>query len=213
MRFTKRAVLLLPSILFVVFAVVIAVRDYGHLAKLNASKGNNLRFDQMLNVQPLVVLAGGVCFLILCLFSRGKLTWALLVAYGVFIIVMTLLYREPGVHRINMNPMEYLNRLHGGSLARQELINNIWLFLPIGILLGKLIRKPWVFLIPFLFSVGIELTQYITRLGYCDIVDVINNTLGGAVGILAGWGAETLVEAGKQKKAGEQKNTGEEEGT
>ena len=45
----------------------------------------------------------------------------------------------------------------------------------------------WVLLIPFVFSVLIETTQYITGLGIAEFDDVFGNTWGGWIGVLASY--------------------------
>ena len=63
-------------------------------------------------------------------------------------------------------------------------INNIWLFIPLGTGLYRWFQKKWVLLIPFVMSVAIETTQYITGLGIAEFDDVFGNTMGGWIGIL-----------------------------
>ena len=56
---------------------------------------------------------------------------------------------------------------------------NILLFVPLGFLIGG-----WKgVLCGFLLSCGIEMTQYLFRLGYCEIDDVLNNTIGSGIGV------------------------------
>ena len=65
---------------------------------------------------------------------------------------------------------------------------NILLFVPFGYLLPSLFpSKRWwqVILLGLVFSLTIELLQLITRLGYADVDDLINNTLGAAIGFLS----------------------------
>lgn len=57
---------------------------------------------------------------------------------------------------------------------------NILLFIPLGFLLG---RKQAI-AIGLLLSAGIELTQFVFRLGVCELDDVLNNTIGAAIGSL-----------------------------
>ena len=48
-------------------------------------------------------------------------------------------------------------------------------------------QKKWVLLIPFVMSVAIETTQYITGLGIAELDDVFGNTMGGWIGVLVAW--------------------------
>ena len=70
---------------------------------------------------------------------------------------------------------------------RVGVINNIWLFAPLGAGLYRMIQKKWVLLVPFLMSVAIETTQYITGLGIAEFDDVFGNTMGGCIGMLVAW--------------------------
>lgn len=59
-----------------------------------------------------------------------------------------------------------------------DIIKNIALFVPLGLIIGG--RKGVV--IGFILSCGIEATQYFARLGYCEMDDVLNNTIGALIG-------------------------------
>ena len=66
-----------------------------------------------------------------------------------------------------------------------EILNNIWLFIPLGALLGRLYpRDRFIFFMPTLISVMIEFTQYMFDIGYCEFDDVFSNTVGGLIGIM-----------------------------
>ena len=65
-----------------------------------------------------------------------------------------------------------------------QILNNMMLFLPFGFFLYLIWPHPTTVLISAVFSVLIEGTQLITGLGWCEIDDVLSNSLGGAVGIL-----------------------------
>ena len=71
---------------------------------------------------------------------------------------------------------------------RVGVINNIWLFIPLGTGLYRWFQKKWVLLIPFVMSVAIEATQYLTGLGIAEFDDVFGNTMGGWIGILVAKG-------------------------
>lgn len=69
-----------------------------------------------------------------------------------------------------------------------EVFGNILLFVPFGFLIKCIYpkkRSQTVILYGLLLSVGIELTQLFLQIGICDIDDVILNTSGVAVGVLA----------------------------
>ena len=106
----------------------------------------------------------------------GRKSRKILVALYVLIILwITLFSRTPGTVRIFRGlfweiKMGYWNNI----------IQNILLFVPLGFLIGD----KRVILIGLLLSIGIELAQYIFRLGYCELDDVLNNTIGVAIGAL-----------------------------
>lgn len=61
-----------------------------------------------------------------------------------------------------------------------NIIQNIVLFIPLGFLVGG----KRAIIIGLLLTIGIEITQYVFKLGYCEVDDVINNTIGVVVGTL-----------------------------
>lgn len=95
--------------------------------------------------------------------------------YILLILWITLFSREPMTTRIFRGlfweiEMGYWNNI----------IQNILLFIPLGFLIGG---KRGI-IAGVLLSIGIELTQYIAVLGYCELDDVLNNTIGAAIGSL-----------------------------
>lgn len=99
----------------------------------------------------------------------------LVALYILIILWITLFSREPMTTRIFRGlfweiEMGYWNNI----------IQNILLFIPLGFLIGG---KRGI-IAGVLLSIGIELTQYIAVLGYCELDDVLNNTIGAAIGAL-----------------------------
>ena len=99
----------------------------------------------------------------------------LLGLYILIILWITLFSRTQGTVRIFRGlfweiEMGYWNNI----------IQNILLFIPLGFLIGG---KRGI-IAGLLLSIGIELTQYIAVLGYCELDDVLNNTIGAAIGSL-----------------------------
>ncbi len=60
-----------------------------------------------------------------------------------------------------------------------DIIKNIALFVPLGLIIGG--RKGVV--IGFILSCGIEATHYFACLGYCELDDILNNTIGAGLGV------------------------------
>lgn len=99
--------------------------------------------------------------------------WALVAGYICFILTKTVLFREPYPEPI-FQPLFW--ELQNGMWSDIRL--NILLFIPLGLLIGG-----WRgLLIGFCLSCGIEVVQYIGRLSYCELDDVLNNTIGAGIG-------------------------------
>lgn len=74
-----------------------------------------------------------------------------------------------------------------GKVSFSEIINNAIVFIPIGVFTAMLadnLKFIKMAAVPFGISLFYEITQYIFAVGACDVTDLINNTLGGIVGIL-----------------------------
>jgi len=136
---------------------------------------------------------------------------AVFCTYIFFILLITLIARTPAdTPKIKLIPFWSWYEVivnHNRSLA-VEIILNVMLFLPVGILVQLLnialrrvdnrrvdnkrrgdrdrtdwISVPRVAVFCAIFSLSIELTQYFTCRGLAEVVDdVVSNTLGGAVG-------------------------------
>lgn len=134
-----------------------------------------------------------------------RLLICLSLSYLLAIIYLAFISREPAPYlRYSINPFGAARRgldFGGGLISRllhgdvkvtnwtslEGIILNILLFVPFGYLLPSLFpRLRWwqVILLGFACSLCIELLQLITKLGYADVDDLINNTLGAAIGFL-----------------------------
>ena len=75
-----------------------------------------------------------------------------------------------------------------GSVARLNIFGNIIAFMPFGIYLPYTSESKLGFISTFLYtfslSLTIELVQLITKVGSCDVDDIILNTLGGVIGYI-----------------------------
>lgn len=113
------------------------------------------------------------------------LIWILLFKFSLsFDDVASQFNNQP--RNINLVPFKdsvMLNKM----IDLSEIINNIIIFIPFGGLLGIVDKKNsfWFkVLVMFLFSIVIEIFQYIFGLGVTDVTDVITNLTGGIIGLL-----------------------------
>ena len=143
--------------------------------------------DNILNGFPFMVVISGCVICLLILLLPKKMSVFLTAAYVVFILYETLMFRETGDARTNLVLFSYADRFLTEQAVRVGVINNIWLFAPLGAGLYRIIQKKWVLVIPFVMSVAIETTQYITGLGIAEFDDVFGNTMGGWIGVLTAW--------------------------
>lgn len=162
------------------------IKRNGKVNLLLTKSGNiMLCVDNVLNGFPAMVVIFGVIICVLMLLLPQKVSAALTIAYMVFIFYETLMFRETGDARTNFVLFSYADRFFTEQSVRAGVVNNIWLFIPLGTGLYRNIRRKWVLLIPLLLSIAIETTQYITGLGIAEFDDVFGNTLGGWIGMVA----------------------------
>ena len=169
------------------------VREGGRTVYLDA-EGNpmfNLR-NQLYNRSWLVVVFALVAVLLSTnLGRRGNA--ALLVLYIGAIAYFTLMFRENGAARLQLEPFHAYSALFRDSEARADILKNIWLFIPLGAILYRLYPRKIMLIAPVLLSVIIELAQYATGTGLCEMDDVISNSLGATIGYGLGALLQTTV--------------------
>lgn len=143
--------------------------------------------DNLLNGFPCMVVVIGCVVCLLLIVLPKSLSVVQTIVYVAFILYETLMFRESGNARTNFVLFSYAGKFLKEQSVRVGVINNIWLFIPLGTGLYRWFQKKWVLLIPFVMSVAIETTQYITRLGMAEFNDVFGNTIGGWIGVLVAW--------------------------
>ena len=110
--------------------------------------------------------------------SKSKLCQLLTVFIAVLIILyFTVFTRDIGAMRIFKGPFW---ELQNGMW--RDIVLNMFLFVPFGIACGSILRWKSV-CIGLMVSVAIETVQYIGALGYTEVDDVINNTIGTVIGV------------------------------
>ena len=55
--------------------------------------------------------------------------------------------------------------------------------IPFGVGMYRIYQRKSIFALAFIFSILIEITQYVTGLGVAELNDVFENTMGGMIGI------------------------------
>lgn len=99
----------------------------------------------------------------------------LTVGYVIVVLYITVFSRTQGSERIFKGLFwEYRNGMWNNILL------NMLLFVPLGFLSGNMSG----IITGFLISLGIEVTQFISVLGFCEIDDVLNNTVGTVFGVI-----------------------------
>lgn len=116
----------------------------------------------------------------LFLFYLAVLTW-------IIVFKMSFSLSEiQGVREINFIPF-HASVVVNGKIDISEMLQNMLAFAPFGIYAGVLWKK-WsikekVFAF-FAVSCIYEIVQYILAVGRTDVTDIINNTLGGMLGLI-----------------------------
>ncbi len=117
-----------------------------------------------------------------------KIIFAYYLVFLVWIILFKLEFdikELEKVRYINLIPFR-LGLLLNPTYNVQEVIQNVIVFLPFGMILSAIKEKKlWtVAIIAMISSVALETFQYILSIGYSDITDVLSNTFGAIVGII-----------------------------
>ena len=125
-------------------------------------------------------LTGGILLVILIAFACPKLNRHLLVLYLAFIIFMTFMLRVTGRGLLDFTLPPNLFLL----LTDREIMNNVWLFIPLGEILYQVFRSRKVVIIPVLLSLLIETLQYVLDIGRFELSDFVANSIGGIFGAM-----------------------------
>jgi len=122
------------------------------------------------------------------IFSRGLLALYLLIL--IWLVLFKLKFNISSVlnyqHRsLNLIPFAAPS-ITNGRINYGEIILNCLFFIPLGLLLNVNIKNIGILakvVIIILFSLNVEVIQYIFAIGATDITDLITNTVGGFLGL------------------------------
>ena len=115
----------------------------------------------------------------------------LLTEYVVMIFCTTVFFRSVmAVRQYDFHPFWSYGAIQSGESPQLlvENIMNVVVFVPVGIILGSLLRVKGSWFIALLFglgiSVSIETLQFFLKRGFAEVDDVMHNTVGCVIGFM-----------------------------
>lgn len=108
----------------------------------------------------------------------------LLAEYVFLLLCSTVFFRSDVSDNVNFVPFKtYQEIKNGNKFLLSQSIMNVAVFVPIGLLLAIAVKSWYIALsMGVLISLCVEMLQYFFSKGYCEIDDVIHNTLGCLLG-------------------------------
>lgn len=153
--------------------------------------------DSFVHGVPLEVIISLICIFCLCSvvflirkgLHRGSILSIriLLFEYLMIIYCSTVITRNAsGYFKYDFHPLwSYSAIAQGQKILLAENLMNVLVFIPVGLLLGLGFHR-WSFIkiigFGILFSMSVEFMQLVFKRGFCEIDDVIHNTLGCMIG-------------------------------
>jgi len=110
----------------------------------------------------------------------------LIALYWIIVLKFNISAYHAGIKR-SFNWIPFREALRYGKMDLPEIILNIFIFVPFGLFVSVVLEQ-WSFgkkvILFFSISFFFEVSQYILRVGAFDVTDLINNTLGGIIGLM-----------------------------
>lgn len=132
-----------------------------------------------------------ICLFFILYYKRERFfrwtAWLILGEYVILTFFSTVLFRKSHNVVVNRTVCVWLDKPDFPVPAIYEPILNILLFVPIGFLIGYLIKDCKLLktaALGFFISFMIEFMQFYFRRGISSVDDILNNTVGSAVGCL-----------------------------
>lgn len=160
------------------------------------------------NVDPVfigVAFIGLIVILLLLEIKRYRLkSWFYIIAaaiYYTFLLTVTLIGRAEGsVSSVDHLFKTYTRAFSGDEAARLDILYNIVLYIPVGLLISHYRNNIINVIALLLIPTGIEFLQLYTGRGVFEIADIINNFIGGVIGLLIARMATMLFRYIKKKR-------------
>lgn len=137
-----------------------------------------------------VFILGAIVIFALLGWNRGWRTVARMMLVEIILLIYcsTFVFRQYAEsYGYNYHPLwSYMAiRQEGKEILIAEIIMNVVVFLPVGLLMGcayKSMRWLKVFLLGLCVSSSIEVMQFVFKRGFSEIDDILHNTLGCMIG-------------------------------
>lgn len=161
-------------------------KEYGQTIYLNENGSEAFNLKNLLYNQSMLVIVFALMVVALAVLL-GKMWNALLLLINIGTIVyLTLMFRESGGVKVNLELFWSYKSIFDNSENRADILRNIWLFIPLGAILYRLCPKKIVLFIPIALSIIVEVIQYFSGTGLCELDDVVSNGIGGVIGFELG---------------------------
>ena len=92
------------------------------------------------------------------------------------------MYRNANGYGLQLELFWSYRRIFSDTEIMLEILNNIWLYVPLGVILYRLVSNKIIVIFPVLLAFLIEFIQYWMKLGLCELDDIISNGFGGLLG-------------------------------
>lgn len=139
-----------------------------------------------LNNSRITVIVIAIVISLLALFFKKATNVVLLFGYIFFIIYITVMHRNNVRTGVVLEPLWSYRQFLTNPELQWEIISNIILFIPLGVIVYRIYPKWIILLLPLILSVAIEILQYYLKTGLSELDDIFSNGAGGCIGFLFG---------------------------
>ena len=162
------------------------------------------------HVNPITVIVCFVILLAILLFTErkriscGSILFAIISAlYVTFLLTVTLFGRTGGnISSWQQILITYERALSGEYGSQLDIFYNIVLYIPVGLLISHYKNTRIDIIILAVIPIVVEFTQLITTRGVFELTDIINNFIGGLIGLGIAKGLGKIIKLIKDKRKG-----------
>lgn len=133
--------------------------------------------DNLFTFIPWITVLIGVLLVISLVVMPQSIRKYFVIFYLSFVLYQTFALRDY-IGGVRIELLWSYKQFFYNQFLRKEIINNIWLFIPLGAGVYLIFKKYKMLFAPVIISILIELCQFVTKLGLCEIDDIISNSLG-----------------------------------